>query len=113
MSNKCKRCNYINFGKINKYMFLVLLNALVYFILCFTWDQSKFYADNNEHPIIYNISCSFGSSLSFILYIIYNIRNKRNINPLPTNQSNVDQIKLKTNFFISFNYFLYLSFYPI
>ena len=99
MSNKCKGCNYINFGKINKYMFLVLLNALVYFILCFTGDQSKFYSDNNTHPIIYNISYSFGSSLSFILYIIYNRRNKSNINiinPLPTNQNNINQIKLKT-----------------
>ena len=99
MSYNCKKCNYINFGKINKYMFLILLNALLYFILSITEDHSKFYAEKNLHPIIYNISSSLGSSLSFILYIIYNIRNKTKINiinNLPTNQNNINQINLKT-----------------
>ena len=99
MSYNCKKCNYINFGKINKYMFLVLLNALLYFILSITGDHSKFYSEKNLHPIIYNISSSLGSSLSFILYIIYNIRNKTKINiinNLPTNQNNINQINLKT-----------------
>ena len=77
MSNKCKKCNYVNIEKTNKYIFLILLEALVYWASDAIEDQSKFFAEENLHPIIYNISISFGYSLSFILFIIFRIRNKR------------------------------------
>ena len=95
MSNKCKKCNYITIGKINKYIFLILLESIFIFVKCIIEAESKFIEEDNSHPIIYNISYSLGSSLSFILFIIYNIRNKIKINktsPLFFRQNNINNI---------------------
>ena len=64
-------------------------------------DESKFFNEENLHPIIYNISYSLGSSLSFILLIIYNLKNKRKnkiINPLLLEKTNINRISLKEKF---------------
>ena len=100
MSNKCKKCNYIIFGKITKYHFLILLNGLVCSIIVIIERQSKFFGEENLHPIIYVIQVSLGSSLSFIFFIIYKKRNKiknNEANPLFIRQSNKKEITLKKN----------------
>ena len=80
MSKECKKCCCINFGKINKYMFLILIEIFLTIALIFIKYQTKFFYLYDLDTIIYNISSSFGSSLSFILFIIYTIRNKRKNN---------------------------------
>ena len=79
MSNECKKCNLINCGKINKYAFLILIEVGLYFALIYTLNESIYYYYDLK-PVFYYISSSFGSSLSFILFIIYTIRNKRKNN---------------------------------
>ena len=75
-----KKCNLISFGKTNKFILLVFVGAILYFALTFTEGESKFFAEENFHPIIYNITYNLGLCLSFLLYIIYNIRNKGQTN---------------------------------
>ena len=75
-----KKCNFISFGKTNKSILLVFVGAILYFALTFTEGESKFFAEENFHPIIYNITYNLGLCFSFLLYIIYNIRNKRHTN---------------------------------
>ena len=101
MPNKCKKCNYINIGKTNKYIFLILIEALACWVLDVINDQSRYYTDKKLYPFIYNIIISLGYSLSFILFIIYNIRNKRKnnkINKLLIRQNNKNEISWKTKF---------------
>ena len=90
MSKECKKCCCINFGKINKYMFLILIEIFLTIGLIFIKYQTKFFYLYDLDTIIYNISSSFGSSLSFILFIIYTIRNKRKNNKtnMPLNKKN-------------------------
>jgi len=98
MLTKRKKCNCISLGKINKYIVLILLDALFYFIRIIIEDHYKFIKGENLHPIIYNLSHSLGSSLSFILFIIYHIRNKREINPIFAKENNTEEKSLKTKF---------------
>ena len=72
MSKKCK----ISLGKINRYISLIFLALLPYALLSFVEEESKFFNENNLHPIIYSIIYSLGLCLSFIFLIIYKIRNK-------------------------------------
>ena len=90
MSKACKKYCCINFGKINKYMFLILIEIFLTIALIFIKYQTKFFYLYDLDTIIYNISSSFGSSLSFILFIIYTIRNKRKNNKtnMPLNKKN-------------------------
>ena len=56
------------------------------------------FTQKNLAPFIYNISISLGYSLSFILFIIYKIRNKRKnnkINQLLIRQNNINKISWK------------------
>ena len=98
MLTKRKKCNCISLGKINKYIVLILLDALFYFIRIIIEDHYKFIKGENLHPIMYNLSHSLGSCLSFILFIIYHIRNKREINPIFVKENNTKEISLKTKF---------------
>ena len=75
-----KKCNFINCGKINKYIFLIFLEALLFLASLFVESQTKFYKIDNLYIIIDRITKSFGSLLSFILLIIYNKKNERKIN---------------------------------
>ena len=101
MSNKCKKCNYIHLGKTNKYIFLILIEALVSFALDFVGQKSKFFLDKKLDPFIFDINKSFGFSLSFILFIIYKIRNKRKnnkANQLLIKQNNINKISCKKKY---------------
>ena len=90
------KCNSMSLGLINKYIFLILLDALFYFVRIIIEDDYKFINEDNLHPIIYNLSHSLGSSLSFILIIIYKIRNKRNMKHLLINHNNMKKTTFKT-----------------
>ena len=90
------RCKSMSLGLINKYIFLILLDALFYFARIIIEDDYKFINEDNLHPIIYNLSHSLGSSLSFILIIIYKIRNKRNMKHLLINHNNMKKTTFKT-----------------
>ena len=72
MSKKCK----ISLGKINRYISLIFLALLPYALLSYVEEESKFFNENNLHPIIYSIIYSLGLCLSFIFLIIYKIRNR-------------------------------------
>ena len=71
-----KQC-IISLGKINKYLFLILVGAVLLGSLTFLEGLTKFFAEVNYHPIIYSMTYSIGLSLSFIWLIIYKIRTKR------------------------------------
>ena len=72
-----KKYIIFNLKNTNKLIFLVFLGALSYVSLTFVERESKFFDEENYHPIIYTISYSLGLCLSFILLIIYKIQNKR------------------------------------
>ena len=57
-----KKCNYITFGKTNRYMFLILAEGLSFYFLGIVRGESKFVDEQNLHPIVFNISYAFGSS---------------------------------------------------
>ena len=98
MFNKCRKCNYINFGKTNRYIFLILIEALLSCASDIIEKKSKFFTQKNLVTFIYSICVSLGYSLSFILFIIYKIRNKRknnNANQLIIRQTNINKISWK------------------
>ena len=82
MPEKCNKCNCINCGKINKYAFLILIEAGLNIGLNLVIMESK----SSYYPIIFpgiaQIVMSLGSALSFIFIIIYHIRNKRKNNTI-------------------------------
>ena len=101
MSKICKKCNYISFGKTNKYILLILVEAIAYLLIYIIEGQSKFFDEENLHPIIYSIYNALGSCLSFILLIIYYIRNKgknKKINYLVLEKNNISEITCKQKF---------------
>jgi hypothetical protein len=77
---------------------LILILALVSTSSDIVEGKSKFFAKKNLDPFIFNIIKSLGYSLSFILFIIYTIRNKRkNIkeDQLLVWQNNINKISWK------------------
>ena len=80
MSKICKDCNFINYRKINKYTSLILIEIGLYFGIYYVEKEAEFFQYEILYQIMPEISSSFGSCLSFILLIIYNIINKRKIN---------------------------------
>ena len=72
-----KKYIMFNLKNINIFIFLVFIGALSFVSLTFVERESKFFDEENYHPIIYTISYSLGLCLSFILLIIYKIQNKR------------------------------------
>ena len=73
MSSKC----FLSFGKINKYLLLIILALIFYACQTHIESESKFFGDDNKlHPVIYCINYSLGLCLSFILIIIYKVWNK-------------------------------------
>ena len=77
MSVKCKTCNWISCGEINKYALLILIAIILHIALNYVILESKFSYYPIIDSIIYQIISSLGSFLSFILFIIYTIRNRR------------------------------------
>ena len=82
MSWKYKKCNFIVCGKINKYAFLVLLEAGLNISAYFVMMQSKSLKYPIWNPAIIQIVMALGSILSFILIIIYHLINKRKNNTI-------------------------------
>ena len=70
-------CKIISLGKTNKFLFLILVGAVLLTSLTFIESLTKFFAEENKHPVIYSMTYSIGLSLSFILVIISKIRSKR------------------------------------
>ena len=83
MKKKCE-CNIISCGHINLYILLILLGAVFYAANYFIISKSKKLGEDdpkkpeNQHPVIITINYAMGLCLSFIFFIIYKIRNKRN-----------------------------------
>ena len=73
MSEKLSK---ISFGKINRYIILILIGAIFRAFLTFLESQSSNFAKQNKHPIVYSMTYSIGLCLNFILLIILKIRNK-------------------------------------
>ena len=73
-----KKCSLISLGEINRYIVLIFIGAIFLCVLTNIQNESKFFKEENMHPIIYTITYTFGLSLSFVLFIFYRIYNKRN-----------------------------------
>lgn len=71
-----RKCSKISFGKINRYIILILIGAIFRGLITFLGDLSKHFADENKHPIIFAITYSLGLCLNFILLLILKFRNK-------------------------------------
>ena len=71
-----RKCTKISFGKINRYIFLILVGAIFSAFITFLETQSTNFVKQNKHPIVYSLSFSLGLFLNFILLIIFKIRNK-------------------------------------
>ena len=83
MSIKC-----ITLGKINKYIFLVLVDSIIYASLYYFELQSKHFYSNNYHPIIHIIIYSFGLCLSISLLLINKLYSKRKSNIIISQENN-------------------------
>ena len=83
MSIKC-----ISLGQINKYMFLVLLDSIIYDCLGYFESKSKISQEENSHPIIYQIIYSFGLCLSISLLLIKKTFSKRKTNTIISQENN-------------------------
>ena len=77
MSEKCWKCNWINFGNIDKYALLLLLAACLNIATNLIFSETKSFNYPIVYPIIGKIICQLGPCLSFTLFIFYTIRNKR------------------------------------
>ena len=84
------KCTLITLGKTNRFLILILIGGILRTSLTFVESFSKFFSEQNLHPIIYTMTYSIGLSLSFIFLIIYKIlsKSKKNkvVNPLQTDQ---------------------------
>ena len=83
------KCTMISFGKTNRFLILILIGGILRTSLTFVESFSKFFSEQNLHPIIYTMTYSIGLSLSFIFFIIYKILSKSKkikVNPLQTDQ---------------------------
>ena len=101
MSKKCK-CNIISFGHINLYILIILLGAVFNTAKYLITNKSKKLGEDDpkkpesQHPVIITINYAMGLCLSFIFFIIYKIRNKRN---KTTNIFLLDNIINKSNIY--------------
>ena len=62
MSCKCK---LITLGKVNGFLILIIIGAILLGSLTLVEGLSKSFARENKHPIIYSMTYSLGMSLSF------------------------------------------------
>ena len=101
MPKKCK-CNIISFGHINLYILIILLGAIFNTAKYLITNKSKKLGEDDpkkpesQHPVIITINYAMGLCLSFIFFIIYKIRNKRN---KTTNIFLLDNIINKSNIY--------------
>ena len=97
MAKECKKCSCINCGIFNKYMILLFIETFLTIALIFIRYETKFFFGLYLNPIISNISSSFGSLLSFIVFIIYTIshKGKNNKTDLPLiKKNNMNEISM-------------------
>ena len=78
----------ISLGQINKYMFLVLLDSIIYDCLGYFEWKSKISQEESSHPIIYQIIYSFGLCLSISLLLIKKTFSKRKTNTIISQENN-------------------------
>ena len=71
-----RKCTKISFGKINRYLVLILIGAIFRALLTFMESMSENFDEENKHPIVYCIIYSLGLCLNFILLLIIKFRNK-------------------------------------
>ena len=94
MSEKLSK---ISFGKINRYIILILIGAIFRAFLTFLESQSSNFAEQNKHPIVYSMTYSIGLCLNFILLIIFKIRNKSEKDIYIEKEKEKDKDKNKSN----------------
>ena len=71
-----RKCNIISFGKINRFLILILIGAIFRALLTFMESKSENFDEENKHPIVYCMIYSLGLCLNFILLLIIKFRNK-------------------------------------
>ena len=86
----------ITFGKINRYIILILIGAIFRGLLTFLETQSSNFAEQNKHPIVYSMTYSIGLCLNFILLIIFKIRNKSEKDIYIEKEKDKDKEKINT-----------------
>ena len=69
-------CRIITLGKINGFLILILIGAILLGSLSFVESLTKFFAEKNYHPIIYTMTYSLGLTLSFCFLLVHKKRIK-------------------------------------
>ena len=119
MSCKCK---LITLGKVNGFLILIIIGAILLGSLTLVEGLSKSFARENKHPIIYSMTYSLGMSLSFCFLLVYKKRIKSERENLLLNNEiervntfSKSKISIKEKFLwllltASINYFAYVFF---
>ena len=90
MASKCKcKCKLLSLGTINKKFILIIIQVIEYFCSTLNKQNTKFFSETNEHPILYCINYSLGLCLSFISLLIYKRHNKKKIQNIAIVQNNL------------------------
>ena len=71
-----RKCTKISFGKINRYIILILFGAIFRSLLTLMEQNSVNFKNENKHPIVYSMIYSLGLCLNFILVLIIKFRKK-------------------------------------
>ena len=71
-----RKCTKISFGKINRYIILILFGAIFRSLLTLLEQNSVNFENENKHPIVYSMIYSLGLCLNFILVLIIKFRKK-------------------------------------
>ena len=71
-----RKCTKISFGKINRYIILILFGAIFRSLLTLLEQNSVNFENENKHPIVYSMMYSLGLCLNFILVLIIKFRKK-------------------------------------
>ena len=86
----CK-CKFISCGQMNRKIISIIFGALFYTSTLYLESVSGIFSGKNPHPIVYTLIYSLGLCLSFILFIVYKIRNK-------SHKNNVTSSVIEENF---------------
>jgi len=71
-----RKCTKISFGKINRYIILILFGSIFRSLLTLLEQNSVNFENENKHPIVYSMMYSLGLCLNFILVLIIKFRKK-------------------------------------
>ena len=118
----CCKCKLITLGKVNGFLVLIIIGAILLGSLTLVEGLSKSFARKNKHPIIYSMTYSLGMSLSFCFLLVYKKRIKSERENLLLNNEiervntfSKSKISIKEKFLwllltASINYFAYVFF---